>query len=469
MDTLAIILLAAGKGTRMKSDTAKVLHPVAGRPMLFYPLKIAQAFSPQKLVVVVGHQAGQVEQVFSNEDLFFVRQEQQLGSGHAVAVTEETLRGFAGTVLIMCGDVPLIRVETITRFLNEHRQRDATVSVLTVNLQDPAGYGRVVRDAAGTIQSIVEHRDATGEQRRIREINTGIYCCQASFLYAALKNIEKNNDQGEYYLPDIIHLAVKEGKHALAVLTEDFQEVTGINDRIDLAEAERVMRERILKQHLQDGVTIIDPASTYIDYGVTIGPDTVIYPNASIRGKSAIGSNCTVDANCTIIQSIIGNGVHIKPACVIDASRIDDRVTIGPFAHLRPQTVVEEGGRIGNFVEIKKSRIGRGSKANHLSYIGDATIGEGVNIGAGTITCNYDGKTKHPTVIKDHVFVGSNTSLVAPVTIGEGAVIAAGSTITKDVPGGSLAVGRTRQTNYEHWYPVSRKKREGGAPDKGQS
>jgi bifunctional UDP-N-acetylglucosamine pyrophosphorylase/glucosamine-1-phosphate N-acetyltransferase len=369
----------------------------------------------------------------------------------------------------MCGDVPLIRVETITRFLNEHRQRDATVSVLTVNLQDPAGYGRVVRDAAGTIQRIVEHRDATGEQRRIREINTGIYCCQASFLYAALKNIEKNNDQGEYYLPDIIHLAVKEGKHALAVLTEDFQEVKGINDRIDLAEAERVMRERILKQHLQDGVTIIDPASTYIDYGVTIGPDTVIYPNASIRGKSAIGSNCTVDANCTIIQSIIGNGVHIKPACVIDESRIDDRVTIGPFAHLRPQTVVEEGGRIGNFVEIKKSRIGRGSKANHLSYIGDATIGEGVNIGAGTITCNYDGKTKHPTVIKDHVFVGSNTSLVAPVTIGEGAVIGAGSTITKDVPGGSLAVGRTRQTNYEHWYPVSRKKREGGAPDKGQS
>ena len=469
MDTLAIILLAAGKGTRMKSATAKVLHSIAGRPMLFYPLKIAQAFSPQKLVVVVGHQAGQVEQVFSNEDLFFVRQEQQLGSGHAVAVTEEALRGFAGTVLIMCGDVPLIRVKTIKRFLNEHRQRDATVSVLTVNLQDPAGYGRVVRDAAGMIQRIVEHRDATGEQRRIREINTGIYCCQASFLYAALKNIEKNNDQGEYYLPDIIHLAVKEGKHALAVLTEDFQEVTGINDRIDLAEAERVMRERILAQHMQDGVTIVDPASTYIDYGVTIGPDTVIYPNASIRGKTVIGSNCTVDANCTIIDSIIGNRVYIKPSCVIDASRIGDSVSLGPFAHLRPQSVVEEGGRIGNFVEVKKSRIGRGSKANHLSYIGDATIGEGVNIGAGTITCNYDGKTKHPTVIKDHVFVGSNTSLVAPVTIGEGAVIGAGSTITKDVPGGSLAVGRTRQTNYEHWYPVSRKKREGGAPDKGQS
>ncbi|MCX5897951.1 MAG: bifunctional UDP-N-acetylglucosamine diphosphorylase/glucosamine-1-phosphate N-acetyltransferase GlmU [Proteobacteria bacterium] len=469
MDTLAIILLAAGKGTRMKSDTAKVLHPVAGRPMLFYPLKISQAFSPQKLVVVVGHQAGQVEQVFSNEDLFFVRQEQQLGSGHAVAVTEETLRDFAGTVLIMCGDVPLIRVETITRLLNEHRQRDATVSVLTVNLQDPAGYGRVVRDAAGMIQRIVEHRDATGEQRRIQEINTGIYCCQSSFLYAALKNIEKNNDQGEYYLPDIIHLAVKEGKQALAVLTEDAQEVAGINDRIDLAEAERVMRERILKQHLQDGVTIIDPASTYIDYGVTIGPDTVIYPNASIRGKTVIGSSCTVDANCTIIDSIIGNRVHIKPSCVIDTSRISDSVLLGPFAHLRPQTVVEEGGRIGNFVEVKKSRIGKGSKANHLSYIGDTTIGEGVNIGAGTITCNYDGKTKHPTVIKDHVFVGSNTSLVAPVTIGEGAVIGAGSTITKDVPAGSLAVGRTRQTNYEHWYPVSRKKREGGAPDKGQS
>ena len=466
MDQLAIIVLAAGRGTRMKSDTAKVLHPVAGLPMLFYPLQTARAFSPQKLVVVVGHQADQVEQAFRSDDLVFARQEQQLGSGHAVAVTEELLAGFAGTILIMCGDVPLIRVETIERFLAGHRQRDAAVSVLTVQLPDPSGYGRMVRDARGALQKIVEHRDATEEQRRIQEINTGMYCCKAAFLYAALKQIGNNNDQGEYYLPDIIHLAVKEGRPVLGLLTTDFQEVKGINDRIDLAGAERAMRERILAQHMRDGVTIIDPASTYIEYGVTIGPDTVVYPNASIRGKSAVGSNCTIDMNCTIIASTIGNGVHIKPSCVIDESRVDDRVTIGPFAHLRPQTVVEEGGRIGNFVEVKKSRIGRGSKANHLSYLGDATIGAGVNIGAGTITCNYDGTTKHPTVIEDRVFVGSNTSLVAPVTIGAGGVIGAGSTITKNVPADALAVSRAPQTNYANYHPMSRRKRGADTPDK---
>ena len=469
MDSLAIIILAAGKGTRMKSDTAKVLHPVAGLPLLTYPLRTAQAFSPQKLVVVVGHQAGQVEELFAGENLVFARQEQQLGSGHAVAVTEELLAGFSGTILIMCGDVPLIRVETIERFLAEHWQRAATVSVLTVNLEDPSGYGRVVRDAAGALQRIVEHRDATGEERLIREINTGIYCCDASFLYAALKKIGKNNDQGEYYLPDIIHRAVTGGLPAAAVITEDFQEVKGINDRIDLAEAERVMRQRILAQHMQGGVTIIDPAATYIEYGVTVGADTVIYPNASIRGKSAIGSSCVIDMNATIIDSTIGSRVHIRPSCVIDGSRVADRVTIGPFAHLRPQTVVEEGGRIGNFVEVKKSRIGRGSKANHLSYLGDATIGEGVNIGAGTITCNYDGTTKHPTVIEDRVFVGSNTSLVAPVTIGAGGVIGAGSTITKNVPADALAVARAPQTNYENYHPLSRGKQGAEKPDKEQT
>jgi bifunctional UDP-N-acetylglucosamine pyrophosphorylase/glucosamine-1-phosphate N-acetyltransferase len=383
-----------------------------------------------------------------------------------VAVTEEQLAGFNGTILIMCGDVPLIRVETIERLLAEHWQRAATVSVLTVNLEDPSGYGRVVRDAAGALQRIVEHRDATAEERRIREINTGIYCCDASFLYAALKKIGKNNDQGEYYLPDIIHLAVSAGLPAAAVVTEDFQEVKGINDRIDLAEAERVMRQRILVQHMRGGVTIIDPASTYIEYGITIGADTVIYPNTSIRGKSVIGSSCIIDMNTMILDSTIGTGVYIKPSCVIDGSRVDDRVTIGPFAHLRPQTVIEEGGRIGNFVEVKKSRIGRSSKANHLSYLGDATIGAGVNIGAGTITCNYDGTAKHPTVIGDRVFVGSNTALVAPVTIGAGGVIGAGSTITKNVPPDALAVARSPQTNYANYHPMSRRKRGAGTTEK---
>lgn len=466
MNKLSIIILAAGKGTRMKSNTVKVLHPLAGLPMISYPVQIARALAPENLLVVVGHQGDAVAKILSTEGISIVRQEEQLGSGHAVAVTEDALRTFTGTVLIMCGDVPLIRVETLRHFLQRHVESRAVVSVLTVMVEDPAGYGRVVRNEAGAIQAIVEHRDAPEAIKAIREINTGIYCCESPFLYPALKKIGRDNDQGEYYLPDIIALAAKEAKHVEAILTDNFQEVKGINDRIELAEAGQVMRQRILSRHMQEGVTIIDPDSTYIDFGVSIGQDTVIHPNTSIRGTSAIGSNCYIDMNCIITNSLIGNGVQIKPSSVIDESHISDNVTIGPFAHLRPQTHIEEGGRIGNFVEIKKSRVGKGSRANHLTYIGDSTIGEGVNIGAGTITCNYDGQAKHPTVIEDRVFVGSNTSLVAPVKVGKDAVIGAGSTITKDVPPGSLAVGRGRQTNYEQWFRVPRGKRKGKKPEK---
>ncbi len=458
MNKLAIIILAAGKGTRMKSNVVKVLHPLAGLPMISYPVQAAQLLAPEKLVVVVGHQGDNVRKSLSSEGISIVRQEEQLGSGHAVAVTEDALRTFAGTVLIMCGDVPLIRVETLRHFLQRHVESRAVVSVLTVVLEDPAGYGRVVRNESGAIRAIVEHRDASEAVKAIQEINTGIYCCEASFLYPALKKIGRDNDQGEYYLPDIIALAIKEGKPAAAVVTDDFQEVKGINDRIELAEADQAMRQRILMRHMLEGVSIIDPGSTYIDFGVSIGQDTVIHPNTSIRGTSAIGSNCSIDMNCIITNSVIGNGVHIKPSSVINESHISDSVTIGPFAHLRPQTYVEEGGRIGNFVEVKKSRVGKRSKANHLTYIGDSTIGDGVNIGAGTITCNYDGTTKHPTIIEDGVFVGSNTSLVAPIKVGKDAVIGAGSTITKDVPPGALAVERSRQQIYEQWFKVARGK-----------
>jgi bifunctional UDP-N-acetylglucosamine pyrophosphorylase/glucosamine-1-phosphate N-acetyltransferase len=466
MNNLAVIILAAGKGTRMKSNRVKVLHPLAGLPMISYPVQAAQTFAPEKLIVVVGHQGDAVEKILSAAGISIVRQEEQLGSGHAVAVTEDALRTFTGTVLIMCGDVPLIKVETLKHFLQSHLDSRAVVSVLTVMVEDPAGYGRVVRSEAGAIQAIVEHRDATEAERAIREINTGIYCCESPFLYHALTKIGRNNDQGEYYLPDIIALAINEGKSAAAVVTDDFQEVKGINDRIELAEADQEMRQRIHRSHMQEGVSIIDPDSTYIDFGVRIGQDTVIHPNTSIRGTSSIGSNSTIDMNCIINNSVIGNGVHIKPSSVIDESHISDNVSIGPFAHLRPQTHIEEGGRIGNFVEIKKSRIGKGSRANHLTYIGDSTIGVEVNIGAGTITCNYDGQEKHPTIIEDRVFIGSNTSLVAPVTVGKDAVIGAGSTITKDVPPGSLAVERGRQTNYEQWLRVPRRKRKGKEPEK---
>ncbi len=464
MHSLAIILLAAGKGTRMKSDTVKVLHPVAGLPMLAYPVQTARALQPDKLIVVVGHQRDRVEELCGGGDILFVHQQEQLGSGQAVAVTEPFLQGFSGTVAIMCGDVPLIRVETIRKFLAGHRESTAALSVLSVILEDPTGYGRIVRDASGRVQAIVEHRDATPQQKTITEINTGIYCGEAPFLFQVLKKIGRDNDQAEYYLPDIVSLAYREGKKVQAVVTDNFQEVKGINDRVDLSEAERVMRQRILRHHMQDGVTIIDPDSTYIDCGVTIGQDTVIHPNTCIRGTSSIGRNCTIDSNATIINSTVGNNVHIKSSSVIDESQIQDNAAIGPFAHLRPQTFIAEGGRVGNFVEIKKSRLGKGSKANHLTYIGDTTIGDEVNIGAGTITCNYDGKTKHPTVIEDRVFVGSNTSLVAPVRVGKGAVIGAGSTITKDVPAGALAVGRAKQTTYENWFSIKRKKQETDKP-----
>jgi bifunctional UDP-N-acetylglucosamine pyrophosphorylase/glucosamine-1-phosphate N-acetyltransferase len=457
MDNLATLILAAGKGTRMKSDLVKVLHTIAGVPMLAYPISAARAIGCSRIIVVVGHQRERIEEAFRGEQAVFVYQEQQLGSGHAVAVAEQTLTGFDGDVLILCGDVPFIQPQTLTAFIGAHHSAQASLSVLSVIPDDPSGYGRILRTAAGDFCSIVEDRDATAQQKQIREINSGIYCCAASFLFQALHQVGTDNDQGEYYLPDIVKIGVARGRKVQAVVTPDAQEVQGINDRIGLARAEAVMRRRILEQHMAGGVTLIDPAATYIEASVRIGQDTVIHPGCSIRGASTVGTGCLIESNCSITGSRIGNRVHVKPSCVIDESRIDDQATIGPFAHLRPQTLIEERARVGNFVELKKSRLGRGSKANHLTYIGDATIGSDVNIGAGTITCNYDGRNKHPTVIEDGVFIGSNTSLVAPVSIGRNAVVGAGSTITKDVPGNALAVAREKQTNYENYFRLVKK------------
>lgn len=457
MNSLVTLILAAGKGTRMKSDLVKVLHTIAGIPMVAYPVRVAKELGCAKIIVVVGHQKDRVEAALREKDVCLVHQEEQLGSGHAVAVAESVLKGFEGNVLILCGDVPFITVPTVRQFVASHGESGAVVSVLSVVLDTPRGYGRIVRTESGNFIAIVEERDATESQRAIREINTGIYCCRAPFLFEALKKINTNNDQGEYYLPDIVSIAVAAGKRVQAVPTGSFQEVQGINDRIGLAEAEKLMRQKILAGHMREGVTIIDPDSTYIEADVTIGHDTVMYPNTMISGASKIGTGCRIEINSVISGSIIGNNVHIKPSCVIDESRIEDGATIGPFAHLRPQTVIEREARIGNFVEIKKSRIGRKSKANHLTYIGDATIGQEVNVGAGTITCNYDGANKHATIIEDGVFIGSNTALVAPVTIGKHALIGAGSTITKNVPEDTLAVARGQQSHYKHYFRPKKK------------
>jgi bifunctional UDP-N-acetylglucosamine pyrophosphorylase/glucosamine-1-phosphate N-acetyltransferase len=452
MEQLVSVILAAGRGIRMKTELVKVLHPVAGKPMIHYPVTVAREIGSSRTIVVAGYQSESVRSSLQGFQVDIVLQTEQLGSGHAVLMAAPHLQGYAGDVLILCGDVPLITRATLEMFLAAHREAGAGLSVLTVELPDPAGYGRILRTAAGELCAIVEHRDATEAQRAVREINTGIYCCRAPFLFEALDKIRPDNDQGEYYLPDIVGIAAGAGMKVQAVATGDFEEVEGVNDLAGLAKAERGMQARIALGHMAGGVTIKDPRGSYIEAGVRIGADTVVYPGVSLRGSTVIGRGCTIDMHCIIRDSCIGDLVHIRPSCVIEESSIADSVTVGPFAHLRPQAVLEEGAHVGNFVEVKKSRIGRGSKANHLTYIGDATIGAGVNVGAGTITCNYDGKRKHPTIIEDNVFIGSNTALVAPVTIHKNALVGAGSTITKNVPENALAVARGPQKNYENFF-----------------
>jgi len=449
MRPLAIVVLAAGKGTRMKSDLVKVLHPVAGTPMLSFTLDLARTLHPGRLVVVVGFQRELVRQQFSAPDLIFVDQEEQLGTGHAVLLACQALQGFRGTMLILCADVPLLTERTIRSFLQFHEGNKATLSVLTTIFEDPRGYGRVVRKADGQLLRIVEDKDLKTGEEEIREINTGIYCVEARFLFSALSSLSDQNAQREYYLTDIVEKASSQGKKTMAYIAKDSMEVMGINTRLDLAKANQFLRQEIAERHMLEGVTLLDPRMTYIDREVRIGKDTVIYPNCYLLGKTSLGKGCVVEPGCKIADSRVGNFVTIKASSVISESLIEDRVNVGPFAHLRPQTVLREGSKIGNFVEVKKSVIGKGTKANHLSYIGDATLGERVNVGAGMITCNYDGRKKNPTIIEDEVFVGSNTALVAPIKIGRGAVIGAGSTITKEVPSDNLAVSRAKQVHYK--------------------
>jgi bifunctional UDP-N-acetylglucosamine pyrophosphorylase/glucosamine-1-phosphate N-acetyltransferase len=436
----------------MKSDLVKVLHPLLGVPMLSYPVELSlNGIKAEKTVVVVGHQADKIKEGFNDPRIRFVLQKKQLGTGHAVMQAMPFFQSFGGTILILCGDVPLVKAETLRSFMDTFWKNGSVLSVLTAVVENPQGYGRILRSQAGWLEKIVEEKDASEEEKLIREINTGIFCVEAPYLVDGLKEIGQENAQGEYYLTDLVEIGRKRGLRCSAHMVADPAEVMGINTKVDLAIAHEVLRQEKVRDLMLSGVTIIDPKTTYVDKAVEIGKDTALYPNSILQGKTKIGERCIIESNTKISESIIGNEVTIRSNSVITESKIDDGASIGPFAHLRPLTEVKTKAKIGNFVEVKKSVIGKGTKANHLTYIGDSLIGEEVNIGAGTITCNYDGFGKYQTIIGDRVFVGSNVELVAPVKVGSRSSIGAGTTVTKDVPEGALAISRTRQKNIKGW------------------
>jgi bifunctional UDP-N-acetylglucosamine pyrophosphorylase/glucosamine-1-phosphate N-acetyltransferase len=457
MNQLTAIILAAGEAKRMRSARPKVLHALCGRPLIAYPVSAARALGA-RVVVVVGRAADEVRASVAPEAAAsFVEQKERLGTGHAVLQAHVACGDAPGTILVLPGDVPLLSEATLGRLVEHHVASRAAATLLTAKVADPTGYGRVVREQGRPI-GIVEHRDATAAQRESQEIGTSVYCFDAQRFWPALAQVTPDNEQHEYYLTDVIGVLHRQGERLEAVIAEDPSECLGVNDRRQLAELGGIMRRRILDRLMAAGVTVIDPATTYVDDTVTIGMDTVLHPNVSLAGRTVVGAECVVSAGCQVTDTTIADGVLLKPYCVLAESTVETGAQLGPFCHLRPLSHVGANAKIGNFVELKKSRIGRGSKVPHLSYVGDTQMGEGVNVGAGTITCNYDGAKKHETVIGDGVFVGTNSSLVAPLTIGEGAYVAAGSVITKNVPPGSLAVARGRQETREGW--VSRKNKD---------
>ena len=443
--SLNILILAAGLGTRMKSGRAKVLHELGGLPLITYVCRAARSLEPEKIYVIVGHQADDVERAVQTEvgdAAGFVTQTEQRGTGDAVMAAHAQLEDSDSIVLVLSGDVPLIRPETLERFIGEFRASGAACSILSVRLENPTAYGRIIRDENDQFVHIVEQKDATAEEQKVKEINSGIYCFAARKLFAALKRVNPSNKQGEFYLTDVPQILLSDGEKVNVYLHGDAREVSGINTRAELAEFENLMRRgTIRKLMIEAGVTFIDPSRAYVSAETQVGSDCVIYPDVSIEGKSFIGEGCEIRSGVRITNSRLGKGVVIKDHCVIIDSEIESNCSVGPFAHLRMNTLLKEGSVVGNFVEVKKSHLGRGSKAMHLTYLGDANVGEKTNIGAGTVTCNYDGKEKHPTIIEDNVRIGSDTMLVAPVTVGRGSVTAAGSVVTEDVPPDTLVAG----------------------------
>jgi len=456
---LTVLILAAGKGQRLRSKTIKLLHPVAGLPMVARVAESARALKPTRVVTVVGYQADLVRTALADYSDDFVLQAEQRGTGHAVLQAARKIGDRSATLLIINGDLPTLRPATLRRLVSRHRRSGSALTLLSARVDDPTGYGRVLRNARGEVTRIVEHKDATSAEREVDEINCGIYCTDPGKFLSTLRKIRPDNAQGEYYITDAVHALLARGDKVTAVVHDDAAEGLGVNTREELAQATRTLYERKAAELMDRGVTLMDPSSSWIDPRARVGRDTVIWPGVLIEGDSRVGQDCVVRRGCRITDSVIGNGVEVRDYSIILESRVGRDAQIGPFAHLRPGTRLDAETRVGNFVELKKTHLGQGSKASHLAYLGDATIGQGCNVGAGTITCNYDGTHKHRTVLGDDVFIGSDSQLVAPVTLERGAYVAAGSTVTHDVPPGALAICRARQLNIEGW--VARRKQGG--------
>jgi bifunctional UDP-N-acetylglucosamine pyrophosphorylase / glucosamine-1-phosphate N-acetyltransferase len=454
------LILAAGKGTRMKSQSAKVLHTLCGRPLLAHVLSRLSDLRMERIFVVVGHEADSVRQAFSDYDVEFVEQEEQQGTGHAVMTAAPSLSQLSGSLLVLYGDTPLITTGTLARLLETRENTGAAQVLLTAEYAKPFGYGRIIRNSQGEAIDIIEEKDASPDQKMIREVNVGVNCFDVRELLAGLERLSPENRAGEYYLTDMVRVFHQARKRVIALSTPHPEETYGINTREELAQMETRMRSEIARKWMLEGVTILSPSTVYIDENVRIGTDTVIYPGVLIEGNTEIGTGCTIYSHCHLRDAYLEAGAVIDHCSVIRKSRIGPDTKVGPFAHLRENCVIGAQARVGNFVEVKKSRMGDGSKAAHLAYIGDAEIGRNVNIGAGTITCNYDGVRKNKTIIEDDVFIGSDSQLIAPVTIHKGAYVAAGSSITEDVPEHSLGIARGRQINKPGWAHEKAKEKE---------